>query len=359
MHFVNSPQAAAARGSTVRGFRDQPALIRVGRRGFGALGFLIAFGTGLVGRLAAQGQGGAEPVIDRQFRVEATATITLLREGNELKRDLALEGSLALRIAMTPEAVRGDGQGGFFPGHGAVGIGACFLDIKTMYTRILEVDLKARDAELGGVTFSQSARESLGVVQNVRDFQPDNFPTSFCVGDVTHHLFLDILAERGSPNGPLGFHHSEALVVSGTQVPTVDALISYSLANPNGPAVALQDQNQKEVGSLSGLVLNIQRAEAGEGLLGDCNSDGSLDISDAVCVFGVLFVGSPPEFPCGHSLYSLGNRILLDWQQDIHIDISDGIAILQFLFLNGPPHRLASRGSCPILLACPEVRVCR
>ena len=32
---------------------------------------------------------------------------------------------------------------------------------------------------------------------------------------------------------------------------------------------------------------------------GDCNESGSLDISDAICIFGTLFLGSPSRYPCG------------------------------------------------------------
>ena len=34
-------------------------------------------------------------------------------------------------------------------------------------------------------------------------------------------------------------------------------------------------------------------------LAGDCSQDGSVDISDAVCALGVLFLGNPEFFPCG------------------------------------------------------------
>ena len=37
----------------------------------------------------------------------------------------------------------------------------------------------------------------------------------------------------------------------------------------------------------------------GRQLPGDCNQDSRLDISDAVCLLGHLFLGSPPELPCG------------------------------------------------------------
>ncbi len=91
-------------------------------------------------------------------------------------------------------------------------------------------------------------------------------------------------------------------------------------------------------------------------LPGDCNQDGTLDISDATCVFGVLFLGNPTEFPCGDGTpANAANLTLLDWQDDAEINISDGISILLFLFSGGEPHILG--GSCVRVVDCDEVCV--
>ena len=92
---------------------------------------------------------------------------------------------------------------------------------------------------------------------------------------------------------------------------------------------------------------------------GDCNRDAVLDLSDAVCIFGILFTGRPSLFPCGNGLPDdPGNVALLDMQPDGVIDLSDGVRILQFLFAVGPPHPLAVTGnerrgcvSIPVCLA--------
>ena len=89
-------------------------------------------------------------------------------------------------------------------------------------------------------------------------------------------------------------------------------------------------------------------------LPGDCNQDGTLDLSDAVCLFGVLFLGQPAEFPCGDgSPNDPGNIGLLDWQQDATVDLSDGIGILQHLFGGGPGHPLGT--VCAPLAGCSPV----
>jgi hypothetical protein len=78
---------------------------------------------------------------------------------------------------------------------------------------------------------------------------------------------------------------------------------------------------------------------------GDCNQDGTLDLSDAICILGVLFTGTPPLFPCGDGSPSHpGNVALIDWQPDGSVDLSDAVALLQFLFIGGNAHPLAVPG---------------
>ena len=60
---------------------------------------------------------------------------------------------------------------------------------------------------------------------------------------------------------------------------------------------------------------------------GDCNQDGSHDISDAVCVLRVLFIGDMPA-DCLQSL---------DVDDDGEVQITDSVVILNFLFQGGAP----------------------
>ena len=60
---------------------------------------------------------------------------------------------------------------------------------------------------------------------------------------------------------------------------------------------------------------------------GDCNQDGSHDISDAVCLLRVLFVGDMPA-DCQKSL---------DTNDDGDVEITDAIVLLSFLFQMGAP----------------------
>jgi hypothetical protein len=86
---------------------------------------------------------------------------------------------------------------------------------------------------------------------------------------------------------------------------------------------------------------------------GDCNQDGTIDLSDAICVFRILFLGTSRP-PCNAGvLEHPANIALLDWNGDGRVDISDGISVLQFLFGPGRPHVLGQR--CIPIPDCPRV----
>ena len=87
-------------------------------------------------------------------------------------------------------------------------------------------------------------------------------------------------------------------------------------------------------------------------LPGDCNQDGTLNVSDPVCLAGVLFLGRPAQFPCGDGARDSGNLGLLDWQPDGVVNIADVSAALQFLFSGGAGHPLGS--SCQPIEGCSE-----
>jgi len=89
-------------------------------------------------------------------------------------------------------------------------------------------------------------------------------------------------------------------------------------------------------------------------IIADCNQDGKLDISDAVCTLGFLFIGIPGSLPCGDGTSrDHGNITLLDTNDDGKIDLSDCVFVLDFLFTGGPP--LAGGPGCMTILACPDV----
>ena len=82
----------------------------------------------------------------------------------------------------------------------------------------------------------------------------------------------------------------------------------------------------------------------------DCNQDGSLDISDGVCLLGRLFAGG--ELPCEGSLDAPGTRALLDANGDASVNISDAVWVLGFLFSGLAPPALGT--DCQNIDGCPD-----
>ncbi len=75
---------------------------------------------------------------------------------------------------------------------------------------------------------------------------------------------------------------------------------------------------------------------------GDYNQDAGVDISDAISVFGYLFLGrEEPVCPAG-----------LDFNGDSALDLSDGIGALNWLFQGGPAHALG--GDCVQIIDCQD-----
>ena len=66
---------------------------------------------------------------------------------------------------------------------------------------------------------------------------------------------------------------------------------------------------------------------------GDCNLDGGLDISDAICYLSFLFTGTVENLPCGEDgdpEPDGADVTLLDFNSDGGVDISDAISVLGF-----------------------------
>ena len=82
----------------------------------------------------------------------------------------------------------------------------------------------------------------------------------------------------------------------------------------------------------------------------DCNQDGGVDISDAVCLLSRLFQGG--ELPCGTAITDPGNVGLLDANGDGAVDLSDAVRLLDFLFRGAAPPVLGLE--CRPIEGCPD-----
>ncbi len=187
-----------------------------------------------------------------------------------------------------------------------------------------------------------------------------------------HYVFGDFSTSFGEPLGRLfaidmdGDNRAQIfeLLIGEARAPLGEFLFGFG-EDAAGEIYVLTSANAGPVGN-TGRVFKIVPIGSGDGLQvpGDCNQDGTVDVSDAVCLFGVLFVGTPPAFPCGDgSPDDPGNIGLIDWQPDGLVDISDGISALNFLFVSGfPAHTLAVPGmevsGCVPIAGCDDNPSC-
>jgi hypothetical protein len=90
-------------------------------------------------------------------------------------------------------------------------------------------------------------------------------------------------------------------------------------------------------------------------LPGDCNSDGDVDISDAICILSILFSNSGGlSLPCGDStVRDAANIALMSWNGQSDLDLTDAISLLNWNFLGGVPHVLGT--ACTPIASCPSV----
>jgi hypothetical protein len=97
---------------------------------------------------------------------------------------------------------------------------------------------------------------------------------------------------------------------------------------------------------------------------GDCNQDATLDLSDAVCLLGFLFMGAGPAaemLPCGDPggvEPDAGDVLLMDCNGDGGVDLSDAVCILAYLFgtCGTPPCPAHTLGTgCTVIADCPDI----
>ena len=106
-----------------------------------------------------------------------------------------------------------------------------------------------------------------------------------------------------------------------------------SMAVPNmvlaGVAISTPSRFANARGAARLCAITIEQSDPGENAFhrADPNLSATTDLSDAVTIFGHLFLGEPSALACLESA---------DTNNDGAIDISDGIALLNWLFTGGP-----------------------
>jgi len=107
-----------------------------------------------------------------------------------------------------------------------------------------------------------------------------------------------------------------------------------------------------DVARNSVLTVHEPLAQTGSHLPGDCNEDGTLNLTDGLCLLGFLFVGAPEELPCGVEGFGDPGGLLFDLNGDGDLDVSDPIYLIDFLFLAKPPPTPGTE--CVRVSACPD-----
>ena len=97
----------------------------------------------------------------------------------------------------------------------------------------------------------------------------------------------------------------------------------------------------------------VAPSDAGGQRPGDANGDAAVNVADVIALLGNLVLGEAPRLPCGDgSLRALANRTLLDSNTDGWVDLADALYILDFLFRSGPAPGSGER--CVLLAGCPR-----
>lgn len=102
------------------------------------------------------------------------------------------------------------------------------------------------------------------------------------------------------------------------------------------------------------ITISPGKSVAGTQKPGDCDQDGRLDLSDAICLLVFLFDERGVRLPCsnGSSGDHRANLLLLDSNADDRVDPTDALRVLGYLFLGKSPPALGT--GCVLLSGCPE-----
>ncbi|MBI4587088.1 MAG: PQQ-binding-like beta-propeller repeat protein [Planctomycetes bacterium] len=161
-----------------------------------------------------------------------------------------------------------------------------------------------------------------------------------------------------SPGGDLEYSFS-VLPAAGVTIQQGNAenpQATIAIADPGVYQISLDVANDLGASRCDATAVCVKAAppRGGGQVPGDCNQDGQIDQSDAVCLLSHLFLGSPEFLPCvDGKKESPGNKALLNWNDDQDVDLTDAINLLQWKFLGGPAHFLGQ--GCTRIVDCPDL----
>jgi hypothetical protein len=130
--------------------------------------------------------------------------------------------------------------------------------------------------------------------------------------------------------------------------------VAHDYLSPGNYSVLLRvTDDQGMMGSASSQIA-VDEVAGGLQFPGDCDQNGQLTLTDAICLLDFLFLGSHPDrLPCGNGTASdPANKTLLNFNADRGVDLSDAVGVLGYLFLGTKPHALGT--SCLRIKDCPD-----
>jgi hypothetical protein len=152
----------------------------------------------------------------------------------------------------------------------------------------------------------------------------------------------------------------QAFVFDDAWYPATDAggrslvMVDPTMSEPNAWSQRFNWQPSSVEGGTPGTEDGGLGPVGGVQIPGDTNSDGRLDMSDAVVLLFLLFDPGPLVAPCDGDLVTEGGNLqLLDVNGDRGVDESDAVAMMTYLFLSGPRPVLGTE--CVRVAGCPDV----